>query len=335
MLWRPLRILSKHSTRNLAMSARPGLRVAVVQYTPIWADVERNIKRVEGVTARIQPGTVDLVCLPEMCFSGYAFPDPSQLKPLLESPNKGLTASFCARLARRLGCNVIAGYPELPDGKSEDGKIGYNSAMVYGPEGLVHNYRKYNLFEMDLPWASPGHDFTLLPTPIAGLTTALAICNDLNPPVNLGEWCIQNDVRLLIVICAWLKSEASKEGEPETQTDLDELEEGAEAVEERAGDEGVTAVLEAGMQSGQRERQQRSGREWDRQNVAYWLYRLSDMLLDGENTERFVVICNRTGTEHGSTFAGSSTMWKFMGNARFQTVGRLPSRVEGVGIWEV
>ncbi|KZO97329.1 carbon-nitrogen hydrolase, partial [Calocera viscosa TUFC12733] len=314
--------------------------------------VEKNIKRVESVAARIFPGTVDLVCLPEMCFSGYVFPDASRIEPLLESPSKGLTASFCSRLAQRLGCHVIAGYPELPDGKEELGKIGYNSAMVYGPEGLIHNFRKYNLFTMDLPWASPGHGFTLLPTPIAGLTTAVAICNDLNPPMNLGEWCIENDVRLLIVICAWLASDESKAVEGGTQIDVDELEHGAQELEEQADNETVTEMLEAGMPTKEEVRKRSDSKEWDRQNVAYWLYRLSDLLLDEEETDRFVVICNRTGTEHGtlcdqhiqptllkphagSTFAGSSTMWKFTGNAHFQTIGRLPSRVEGVGIWEV
>jgi len=58
------------------------------------------------------------------------------------------------------------------------------------------------------------------------------------------------------------------------------------------------------------------------------------MLLDEEETERFVVICNRTGTEYGSTFGGSSTMWKFTGKAHFETIARLPARAEGVGMWK-
>jgi len=84
-----------------------------------------------------------------------------------------------------------------------------------------------------------------MPTPIAGLRTAIAICNDLNPPVNLGEWCIENDVRLLVVICAWLSSEQSKALEGGTQTDVDELDEGAQQLEQQAEDESVDDMLEA------------------------------------------------------------------------------------------
>ncbi|EJT98201.1 carbon-nitrogen hydrolase [Dacryopinax primogenitus] len=303
------------------MSAQTSLRIAVFQYTPIWADVERNIKRIEAATARLEPGSVDLICFPEMCFTGYVFSDPSRLAPLLESPKEGLTASFCAQVAHRMGCHVVAGYPELPDGKEESGKIGYNSAMVWSPHGLVHNYRKHNLFEMDLPWASPGQSFTVMSEQIAGLRTAIAICNDLNPPTELGEWCVKKDVQLLIILCAWLASEASESVDEHTETELSDGAQEMEVTEEREGSKP--------------QNEQDAKNQPDSQNVFYWLYRLRGILFEDDETERFVVICNRTGTEHGSSFAGSSTMWKFMGDGHFKTLGRLSCKGEHIGIWKV
>lgn len=56
-----------------------------------------------------------------MALSGYMFPSPSSILPYLEPQRIGPTALLCRELARRLGCCVIAGYPEaLPSGSSEE-----------------------------------------------------------------------------------------------------------------------------------------------------------------------------------------------------------------------
>jgi protein N-terminal amidase len=97
-----------------------------------------------------------------MIFSGYVFRDAVHITPYLETPYNGPTSSFCSNLALRVRCYVLAGYPEKMEtnrhGGHTDGKtVGYNSAVLYGPEGnLVGNYRKTNLYDTDMPWAEPG-----------------------------------------------------------------------------------------------------------------------------------------------------------------------------------
>ncbi len=82
---------------------------------------------------------------------------------------------FCASLAARLRCYVVAGYPErlkpeevrrvvLPASDHENGteareidKVGANAAALYGPDGeFVGDYRKTNLYETDMTWARAG-----------------------------------------------------------------------------------------------------------------------------------------------------------------------------------
>ena len=110
--------------------------------------------------------------------SGYVFPDAASISPYLEEPRTGPTSRFCASLAARLRCYVVAGYPErLPphevhkaqiqlDDESSSGsststkeieQVGANAAVLYGPDGeFVGDYRKTNLYTTDMTWARAG-----------------------------------------------------------------------------------------------------------------------------------------------------------------------------------
>lgn len=104
--------------------------------------------------------------------TGYVFPDAVSISPYLEEPRTGPTSTFCASLATRLRCYVVAGYPErlrpeeahraiLPaDDENETrevDKVGANAAALYGPDGqFVGDYRKTNLYETDMTWAHAG-----------------------------------------------------------------------------------------------------------------------------------------------------------------------------------
>lgn len=61
---------------------------------------------------RLQPGSVDLVVLPEMALSGYIFSTPTSILPYLEPTTAGPTTQLAQSLATRLRCHVVAGYPE-------------------------------------------------------------------------------------------------------------------------------------------------------------------------------------------------------------------------------
>lgn len=173
----------------------------------------------------LEPGSLDLLVLPEMCLSGYVFNSATAILPYLEPPRIGPTSLLARSLARRLRCHVIAGYPEAlptaavdtdtddklvgpsdsqaPDATGEaststlsleergsdagpsamkelEGEgtgVGYNSAVVVGPQGdVVGNYRKTFRFDTDKSWAREGDGFKHfdLPEPLG--RTAVGIC---------------------------------------------------------------------------------------------------------------------------------------------------------------
>lgn len=139
----------------------------------------------------MKPGHVDLLVLPEMCLSGYVFNSPISILPYLEAPRIGPTSLLARALATRLGCHVIAGYPEvIPSSsptttadtapKEMEGEalgVGYNSAVIVSPTGeVVGNYRKTFRFETDKTWAREGDGFQYfdLSEPLGRV--ALGIC---------------------------------------------------------------------------------------------------------------------------------------------------------------
>lgn len=92
------------------------------------------------------------------------------MTPYLEDPKTGPTSRFCAELAKRLHCYVLAGYPErlAPDEPRKavldqtpyeqvTEEVGANSAIFCGPDGdFIGNYRKTNPYETDMTWSKPG-----------------------------------------------------------------------------------------------------------------------------------------------------------------------------------
>jgi len=263
-----------------------------------------------------------------MIFTGYVFPTAASISPHLEHPHTGPTSLFCAELANRLRCYVAAGYPERLDphevetGVDADNsaaeKIGANSAVVYGPNGeWLGDYRKTNLYKTDKSWAKPGTGFVSFALPPPLNTVSLGICMDLNTqppaqwtletgPYELADYCVLKQTKLLILLNAWIDSDTNVEGEQDWQT------------------------------------------------IKFWAARLRPLWAESEsdspvnlarghgrsdNTdgdETIVVICNRSGIENGTTFAGSSSAFRMRrGSGRpklLSTMGRLE---EGVQIWTV
>ncbi|KAK0463479.1 carbon-nitrogen hydrolase [Desarmillaria tabescens] len=225
-----------------AVRLMPRLHIAVIQFAPKIGQVAANIATVNKLCRDIKPFSIDLLCLPEMSFTGYVFPSALAISPFLEHPMTGPTSMW-------LGCYVVTGYPELlaedesrplvDDEGTES--VGANSATVYGPNGVhVVGYRKTNLFTTDQTWAKPGTGFTTFPltfpytppvsktppVPSTTLTVSLGICMDLNPhPPNLWDeyeiasHCQSTQSNVLILLNAWLDTTMDIEVDEEEERD--------------------------------------------------------------------------------------------------------------------
>ncbi|KAK0211305.1 carbon-nitrogen hydrolase [Desarmillaria ectypa] len=324
-----------------AVTLMPRLRIAVVQFAPKICQVAANIATVNKLCRDIKPYSIDLLCLPEMSFTGYVFPSALSIFPFLEHPMTGPTSMWCAETARRLGCYVVAGYPELlaedelrpfvDDEGTES--VGANSATVYGPNGVhVVGYRKTNLFTTDQTWAKPGTGFTTFPlkfpytppgskaspVPSNTLTVSLGICMDLNPhPPNLWDdyeiasHCQSTQSDFLILLNAWLDTTMS--GNPAS--------EGIEVEED-----------------------EREAMEPDWQTVRFWSGRLQPLwdasattASDSSPRTTCVVVCNRTGLENDILFAGSSAIFRMKPSypAKPHLLDVMGCREEGVRFWDM
>lgn len=213
------------------------------------------------------------------------------------------------------------------DGKSKN-VVGYNSALLVSPTShLLGNYRKSFLYTADLPWAAsgPGFRFWDLPPPLG--RTVLAICMDLNPRDFIAPWNAYElatfvksvQAETVVLPMNWL--------EPELDEDEEDMSE-----EERMEVERL-----------------KGGESPCLPNLNYWAARLSPLhdpsplysrddggvsevgsgagrarqggegnggrggSGDGQSGDKSVVFiaCNRTGTERGTTFSGSSAVMRF------------------------
>lgn len=308
------------------------LRVAVVQLNPKLGQVQANIQRARDLCNKLQPKSLDLVCFPEMAFTGYMFDDAAAATPHLEEPRTGPTSQFCAELAKKLNCYVLAGYPELlsptdriepthmdPEKSCEDA-VGANSAVMFGREGeWITGYRKTNLFDTDMTWAKAGTGFASLKLPPPLNSTSIGICMDLNPergkswnlltgPYEIADHCIQSESNLLIMLNSWLESSESQKGS------------------------GV------------------DGADWD--TLEYWAARLRPLWAEEEAlqfsnaqpqdqyplppSDTTVVLCNRSGSEGGKTFAGTSALFKLTkGSGKPVLLDMMKKDEEGIAVWHV
>jgi protein N-terminal amidase len=153
------------------------VNVACLQFDPVLMRVADNQRRADSLISRqLRPGSVNLLLLPEMAFTGYVFRSREEVFPYCESPLSGPTSAWCSATARRLGCVVAAGFPE----RSTDNVL-YNSLLAVDRNGtLVHVYRKHFLYTTDESWATEGPGFSVVELPGLG-TCAPGICMDLNP----------------------------------------------------------------------------------------------------------------------------------------------------------
>jgi predicted amidohydrolase len=144
------------------------LRVGFYQFRPVFGAVEKNLSRVlralEGVSA-------DLLVLPELPFTGYYFKDRAEVLALGEDPQDSKTVEALVALCRRRDFHLVTGFCERHAGRV------YNSALLIGPLGIEHHYRKLHLFNEEKRCFDPG-DLPLSVQEVRGAQVGLMVCFD-------------------------------------------------------------------------------------------------------------------------------------------------------------
>ncbi|KAF7314683.1 hypothetical protein MKEN_00942200 [Mycena kentingensis (nom. inval.)] len=329
---------------SLASRAGQRLRVALVQFHPKLGQIQANMARAKELCRQIPPHSVDLVCLPEMAFSGYGFPNAEAIRPYLEIPKIGPTSLFCAEVARNLGCCVIAGYPEQlsldevagMDARLQDNPpeshvsapqpIGANSAALFGPAGeWLGGYRKTNLFPVDKTWAKQGTGFATFTIPLRSrvphqITTArisVGICNDLNPapthnrhaakiPYEIASYALEQKADALILLNAWLESGKY----PEEKQDLETIGFWSERLRPLWDVEDPTSSKFAQAQMNALA----AGAAPPPPQMQMQM-QIPAAGASPQAKEMLVAICNRGGSENETRYAGSSVVFRMRPSA--------------------
>jgi 5-aminopentanamidase len=153
------------------------LRVVCHQLAPRIGDTEYNRALTEHAIRGAASLKAQLIVLPELIQSGYAFTDREEAHTASETLD-GPTLSLWKNLARELGIIVVAGFCERLSG----GRVA-NSAALIEPSGRLTVYRKAHLWDREKLIFTPGD----APPPVVDTAVGrigMMICYDLELP----EW---------------------------------------------------------------------------------------------------------------------------------------------------
>ncbi|MBN1580312.1 MAG: acyltransferase [Anaerolineae bacterium] len=144
------------------------LRIGFYQFYPAFARVHDNL---EHVIRALEHADADLIVLPELAFTGYSFRDRVELAYLAEEPHTSSTVDSLVALCRARDFYLVTGFAEKCADKY------FNSALLIGPHGLVHTYRKLHLFGTELDYFDRG-DIPLQVHQVRGVGVGMMICFD-------------------------------------------------------------------------------------------------------------------------------------------------------------
>lgn len=143
------------------------MKVALVQFEPVFGDRDRNVGRLIRL-CRQNPA--DLYVLPELAYTGYQFVSAEETRSLADDLESPRIDAFRAA-AKDMDAAIVFGFPEL------SGASVYNASLAVLPDGRSYLYRKTHLFYKENLYFSPG-DTGFFVFEFRGARVGLAICFD-------------------------------------------------------------------------------------------------------------------------------------------------------------
>jgi len=143
------------------------MKAGFIQNSPIFGMKEKNREQVAALASGIQ---ADLLVLPELFATGYAFTSKQEVTDLAETPD-GKTSDFLKELSVSTGAVVVGGFIET------DGEYIFNSAMMVFKQEVIGVYRKIHLFNKEKLWFSAGNK-PLQAYLVNGMKIGMMICFD-------------------------------------------------------------------------------------------------------------------------------------------------------------
>ncbi len=170
-------------------AAGPAVVVAC-QLAPVLGDVQGNLARVAGAVGAAAARGADVIVLPELVTTGYAFTDTEELRELAE-PADGPSLRALTVLAADHDLVITGGFAEL----DELGRL-RNSAFIVDPSGVRAVYRKAHLWDNEVHLFVAGDE----PPPVVHTRVGrigVIVCYDIEFP----EWSRTAALRGADLLC--------------------------------------------------------------------------------------------------------------------------------------
>jgi predicted amidohydrolase len=143
------------------------MKLGYVQTIPQFGEKENNFEAVRSLLKNV---SADLLVLPELFATGYAFASAAEAAELAET-TEGMTARFLKELSASTGAVIVGGFAEA------DGERVYNSSLIVSGDEVVDTYRKIHLFSKEKLWFTPGNR-PLKVYDIRGVKIGVMLCFD-------------------------------------------------------------------------------------------------------------------------------------------------------------
>lgn len=156
------------------MSAMSPVTAAAVQFDPQVGleNKEKNVRRTIELINEAADNGANLVVLPELANTGYAFETREEAYAHAEPVPDGPTVRAWTETARERNLHLVGGVAEL------DGVRMYDTAVLIGPDGVIGSYRKAHLWNREKLVFEPGDlGFPVFDTRIGRI--AMLVCWDV------------------------------------------------------------------------------------------------------------------------------------------------------------
>jgi len=124
------------------------MKIATVQFAPVLGNIEATIAKLGSLLE--EADEADLVVLPELANSGYAFSSREEAWSLSERVEESHFLSFLKEECRKHQFAIATGFNERSGDKH------FNSAVLLDADGVIGTYRKAHLFLNEKDIFEPG-----------------------------------------------------------------------------------------------------------------------------------------------------------------------------------
>ena len=166
------------------------MRIALLQYPVVWAEIQENLRRT-GLRLQAIAGEADVAVLPEMFTTGFCTNIPHMAEPM-----DGTTLPTLRRWAKQYNLAIVGSF------MCKDGGKLYNRGFFVNPDGTTETIDKRHLYPSrgESALFTAGKERKVVE--YKGVKFCVQICYDLRFPV----WCRNRsgyDYDILIYCAAW------------------------------------------------------------------------------------------------------------------------------------